>query len=181
MKKCLFALSALLMTFAVLSAQPPQGGSKPAPPKMKSPEEIAKCQADMMKSELGITDKQYKKVYNLIKKDHETRQNQYSGSGSGFPPPPGGGMPPSGGPGMGGPGGGMPPSGGPGMGGSGGGRPPKDGQMPEGFQPYGKSVSEEYLEKQEQKLKKILTPEQYSRWRKKHPAEHHELPPVDFN
>jgi len=125
----------------------------------------------MMKAELGITDKQYKKVYNLIKKDHETRQNQSSGSGNGFPPPPGG---------MGGPGGGMPPSGGPGMGGPSGGMPPMDGQMPEGFKPGNQSVSEEYLEKQEQKLKKILTQEQYSYWRKKHPAEHHELPPVDF-
>lgn len=185
MKKCLFALSALILTFSVLSAQPPQpprDSTRPAPPKIQTPEEIAKEQADMMREELGITDKQYKKVYNLIKKDYESRQ-QGQGSGDGFPPPPGGmgggpgmggGMPMGGGPGM---GGGMPPmGGGPGMDQGGGNRPPK----PEGFEPGYKPVTEEYLEKQEEKLKKILTPEQYEKWRANHPSEIYDLPPLEF-
>jgi len=194
MKKLISAIGVLTISFSVLSAQP-QKESRPAPPKQQAPEEIARHQADMMKAEIGINDKQYKKVYNLIKKDFEYRQNQSRPNfGNGFPPQggpgggmggpgmggPGGGM---GGPGMGGPGGGM---GGPGMGGSGMGRPEGG---PEGFggpgkgmgpRPEGSPVSDEYLEKQEQKLKKILTPEQYDRWRGKHPAEHHALPPLEF-
>jgi len=159
----------------------PQNGERPARPEMKSPEEIAKMKSDMMKRELSLTDKQYKKVYKLIKKDQQYRQNQAENQfGGGMPPQfggmggPGGGM---GGPGMGGgmmggPGGGM---GGPGMGG-----PGMGGQRPEGFpgiRPKENLVSDEYLEKQEKKLKKILTEEQYSLWRSKHPAEHTELPP----
>lgn len=175
MKKLISAIGVLTISFSVLSAQP-QKESRPAPPKQQAPEEIARHQADMMKAEIGINDKQYKKVYNLIKKDFEYRQSQSRpNSGNGFPP--------QGGPGMGGPGGGM---GGPGMGGSGMGRPEGG---PEGFggpgkgmgpRPEGSPVSDEYIEQQEKKLKKILTPEQYDRWRSKHPAEHNQLPPLEF-
>jgi len=214
MKKSLLFIPALMICFSALYAQPqggsrppqPQEGGRPAPPKQISPEEFAKGQADMMQAELGIDQKQYKKVYNYFKKDQEFRQSQ-SNSFNGFPPPPGGMGGPGGGPGggmggpgggMGGPGGGMP--GGGGMGGPGGGMPggggmggpdggmpggqgmggqggPRDGMGPG---PEGMQVSDEYLEKQEKKLKKILTPDQYSSWRAKHPAEHHELPPLEF-
>lgn len=167
----LLAATGCVLLCALLYAQP-QRGERPAPPKMKTPEEIAKSQADMMKSEVDLTDKQYKKVYQLIKKDHEYRRSQMEERFSGGPGGPGGMGGPGGPGGMGGPmGGGMPPQGdmqrgprpegGPGMGG-----------------PGGDIVTEEYLEKQEAKLKKILTEEQYNKWRSKHPAEHLELPPL---
>jgi len=199
MKKSLLFIPALMICFSALYAQP-QGGStppqhqeggRPAPPKQISPEEFAKGQADMMQAELGIDQKQYKKVYNFFKKDQEYRQSQ-SNSFNGFPPPPGGmggpgGMPgggPGGMPGGGMPGGGMP---GGGMGGPEGGMPGGQGMGSQGGPhngmdpaPEGMQVSDEYLEKQEKKLKKILTPDQYSSWRAKHPAEHHELPPLEF-
>jgi len=154
----------------------------PSPPKQRTPEEIAKAEADMMKAELNLTDKQYKKVYKLIKKDHEYRQSQMENAfAEGMPPQGGmpGGMPQGGMPG--GMSGGMP-------GGMGGGRPPMGemGQMPRpeggqpGMKPLEDIVTEEYLEKQENKLKKILTEEQYSKWRSKHPAEQLELPPFEF-
>lgn len=193
--------SLMLLSFG-LFAQPQNGGERPAPPKKKTPEEIAKKEADMMKAEVGLTDKQYKKVYKLIKKDWQYRQSQAENS---F----GGGMPPQGGPGgMGGPGGGMGGDmmggpggmggggmmGGPGgmggggmMGGPGGGMPQggmENGQRPEGGPGMGGPgmdvVTDEYLEKQDAKLKKILTEEQYVKWRSKHPAEHMALPPMEM-
>jgi len=184
----LFVAASIMMLSIGLSAQPQ--GDRPSPPKQRTPEEIAKKEAEMMRTEVNLTDKQYKKVYNLIKKDREYRQNQMQNQfGQGMPPQ--GGGPGMGGPGMGGSGGmggGM--MGGPeGMGGFGGGRPPQgdmgQGPRPEGghpgMGPGGDVVSEEYLEKQDQKLKKILTAEQYSKWRSKHPAEHLEMPQMEFD
>jgi len=188
----------LMMLTAGLYAQP-QGGARSVPPKMKSPEEIAKKQAGMMKSEVGLTDKQYKKVYNLIKKDWQYRQSQAENRFGGMGGPGGGGMMGGGPGGMGGPGGGGMMGGGPGgMGGPGGGMMgggpggmgggmPQGGDMqreprPEGtpgMRPGEDIVTDEYLEKQDQKLKKILTDEQYSKWRAKHPAEHLDLPPLE--
>jgi len=197
--KFIVALSCMLLP-AVLMAQmqqpqqgygmPPQGNRMP--PKMKTPEEIAQIKSDQMKAEVGLTDKQYKKVYKLIKQDQEYRQEQMSNQ---F----GGGMPPQGGPGMGGPGGqggfggGMPPQGGGNFGG--GGMPPQGGPGGQGGPGMGgpggpggpgmdgpacNQVSDEYLEKQDKKLKKILTEEQYNKWRSKHPAEYMELPPIEI-
>jgi len=174
--KTFLVAASILMLSIGLSAQPE--GVRPAPPKQMTPEEIAKKEADMMMSELNLTDKQYKKVYKLIKKDHEYRQSQMKQQfGEGMPPM-------GGGPGMGGPGMGNPGMGGPG--GMGGGRPPQGemGARPEGgfpgMGPREDVITEEYLEKQDQKLKEILTAEQYSKWRSKHPAEHLELPPMQF-
>lgn len=168
----LFVAAAIMLLSVGMGAQqqPPHGNGRPAPPKMKTPEEIAKKEADMMKAEVALTDKQYKKVYKLIKKDHEYRQeqarSQFGGMG-GFPGGGPGGMPPQGS--MGGPGG---------MGGGSmsGGMPPQGGMG--GF-PGGDVITDEYLEKQDKKLQKILTLEQYTKWRSKHPAEHLELPPID--
>jgi len=165
-------------------------GGRPSPSKQMKPEEIAKKEADMMRSEVNLTDKQYKKVFNLIKKDHQYRQDQMEKQFEEGMPPMGGGPGGMMGGGPGGMGGGMmgagPMDGGPGgMGGSmGGGRPPRgemgqgprsEGNQP-GMRPMPDIVTDEYLEKQDQKLKKILTAEQYSKWRSKHPAEHLELP-----
>lgn len=186
MKTRLVLLAAAMMLLPIgLGAQPQDMNGRPEPPKMRAPEEIAQEQADLMKSELNITDKQYKKVYNLIKKDQQYRQEQMNPFGGGMPPQGGG----QGGPGMGGDqgfggfdGGGMPPQGGgqggPGMGG---GMPPQGmgGQRPEGFPGMGSggnAVSAEYLEKYEANLQKILTNEQYTKWRANHPSEGFELP-----
>lgn len=175
-------------------AQAQERGAFPGPQKMTSPAERAERKAEMMQKEVGLTDKQYKKVYKLFKKDYQYRQDLMEERMGGMPPmgerPEGMGGP-GGGPGMGGPRGGMGgPGGGPGMGGGprGGGMPPQ-GEMsgrprPEGFPgmgPGGAEVSDEYIEKQDRKLRKILTEEQYGQWRAKHPIEHRELPPVEFN
>jgi len=167
--------------------------ARPERPKMKSPEERAEATAGRMREEVGLTDKQYKKVYKHFLKDYKYRQELAEEAFADKMPQGGPGM---GGPGMGGPGGpGMGP-GGPGMGGSGmgpgmgrpDGNPPARGeakegerpQRPEGMNPFDSLVSDEYLEKQEMKLKKILSEEQYAQWRQKHPSEQHELPPLEF-
>lgn len=174
----LFVAASVMMLSIGMSAQP-QGG-RPMPPKQRTPEEIAKKESEQMKFEVNLTEKQYKKVYNLIKKDQEYRQSQ---TGKQFKE----GLPPQGrGLGMGAPGGMG--SGIMGGGSMGGGRPPLgemgQGPRPEGghprMEPREDVVTEEYLEKQDKKLRKILTAEQYSKWRSKHPVEHLELPPVEF-
>ncbi len=161
-----------------LFAQPQ--GDRPAPPEMKSPEEIAKEKVDQMQAEIDLSEDQYKQVYKLFKKDQEYRRSQMESAFSGGMPPMGGGMPFGQGGGPGGDmGGGMPPMGG----GSGMGTPPSgdQGMRPSGPPPgmNGEGmVSEKYIEKQDQKLKKILTEEQYSQWRSKHPLESTELPEI---
>lgn len=185
MKKVKFLLVASLLVLSVgMTAQ--SQDTRPSPPKMKTPEEIAKMKTDRMQSEIGLTDKQYKKVYKYFKKDSEYRQSLLEERFSGDMPPMGGG------PGMGGPGMGGPGMGGPGNGGPGGmGRPdgaPSQGEMGKGQRPEGRPemrpeealVSDEYLEKQEAKLKKILTADQYTQWRSKHPSEQNTLPPMEM-
>lgn len=196
MKHKIFLVSASVMMLCLGVLAQPQG-NRPSPQKRMTPEEFAKKEADQMKAEVNLTDKQYKKVYQLIKKDQQYRQSQAEENmGSGMPPMGGGPGGMSGSGGMGGPGGmgggmmggGPGGMGGPGGGSMGGGRPPQgemgQGSRPEGGQPGmgpGKDVvTEEYLEKQDLKLKKILTADQYSKWCSKHPAEYLELPPMDF-
>ena len=67
---------------------------------------------------------------------------------------------PGGGPGM---GGGRPPMGDPGM------MPPSDEEM------------EKFYTKQDKNLQKILTAEQYGKWRSKHPAEQLPMPEHEWN
>lgn len=132
-----------------------------------------------MNSELKLTEKQYKKIYKIYLKEENARKEAMSAGPMG--------MPPMGGPG-GSRGGGRPPHGGmhggP-QGGFGGGQPDGgrmmqgEGQgMPEGFPAMEKPVakvggkdieSDEYMDAREEKFRKILTPEQYSRWRTEHP------------
>lgn len=183
-RKLTFILAMCLLSLGTI-AQPPKG-QPGEPPKKPTPEEIAKRQADMMKAELGISDKQYKKVYKLVKKDHKYRQEQMENNMGGQPPqaPDMGGQG-FGGPGMGGPGGGF---GGPGMGGPGMGGGDFQGERPQGPPPSGmpgmgpaeSPINAEYIEKQEKKLKKILTSEQYVKWRSAHPMEQLELPAFEM-
>ena len=176
MKKNLLIALALCVALNV-AAQPgggpqqrPDQGQASNPPKMENP---AQMKAEMMKAELGLTDKQYKKVLNVFKQEQNSlhpSNNGMPGGGPGGMGGPGGGpggMPGGmGGPGggMGGPGGGMP--GGPGMG---------QGEMPQGLPPGMSRLSDEEMEKilakKEKQLRKILTPEQFDKWAKDHPEE----------
>lgn len=188
------SIAAFVLLSVGLSAQPrefggPQGdGQAPhhggphmqMPPK-QDPAEMAAHKADMMQREVGLDDKQYKKVYKLFKKDYEYRADAMEMPEGGFP----GGFPggqggfPGGGPGMGGPGGGFP-GGGPGMGGPGMGGPGGGFPGGPGMGAPMKVVDDEYLEKQDKKLRKILTAEQYEKWDARHPREYMELPPIEM-
>lgn len=179
-KTCIFIIA---MAVAGLSAVPvsaqPQPGSRPEfngeSRPMPDVSELAQKKADAMDRELSLSEKQYKKILKYykseIQKERDMMQaNRPAGMPDGFSggrPDFGGGMPPMGGSGFGGPGSGFPgggfPGGGPAMDG---GRAPVGGP--------GMAVSEEEMDKfyarQDKKLKKILTEEQYSRWRSKHSA-----------
>jgi len=183
MKSTILSCAAFLLLSLGLSAQPqgmgmgqfpqgqfPQGMGQFPERQTESPEVRAKNKADMMLREVGLDEKQYKKVYKLFKRDYQNRENLSSSfggmsMGGGFP---GGGFP----------GGGMP-MGGPGMGGGfpGGGFP--------GMGPTGGQIDEKYFEKQEKKLQKILTVEQYNKWHAAHPTEMppmpEGMPPFDFS
>jgi len=201
MKKIILLLFASMFMCLTIDAQPqqPSSAQPPQPPKMRSSEDRAKEQADLMNSELQLSSKQYKQVYKLLLKDFNYREQSFGNRPSSMPQGgPGGGMPggggmmggpgggmPGGGGMMGGPGGGMPGGGGM-MGGPGGGTPPQgnfEGQAPGNMPQFGPKddlVTDEYLQEQDSKLKKILTDDQYRKWRSKHPAERLELPPLEF-
>ncbi|MGM9736670.1 MAG: hypothetical protein ACI3ZL_09695 [Candidatus Cryptobacteroides sp.] len=152
--------------------------------KRLSPEEKATRTSDQMRKELGINDKQYKKVYKLFLEEEKTLAEQ-AGHRPGPQGMPGEGRPQGGrpegghgGPGFGGPGGpqggfGGPQGGGP-RGGHGG---PEMGRGPQGPEFHGGAdvFSEEYIEKREKKLKKILKDDLYNKWRERHPVE---MPPL---
>lgn len=198
MKRRILLCLAALAVAAGLSAQEterqergPRGPQGPHGREMhRTPEQAATARTDRMNSELKLTEKQYKKIYKIYLKEENARKEAMSAGPMG--------MPPMGGPGgpMGGPGGfmggGRPPQGGMqgGMhsgpqGGFGGGMPEGgrmmqgEGQgMPEGFPGMEKPVakvggkdieSDEYMDAREEKFRKILTSEQYSRWRTEHP------------
>ncbi len=148
-------------------------GERPERGEIPSPEKEARKLTNRMKKELGLTDKQYDKIYKLNLKEHKKIfETRFGGNaqGSGQRPPMGGGMGPRGGvpgdgPGMGGPGmgGGRPQMGGrPGIGGG-----PGGAMRPEGAPRMGGDDMEalkKAAEKKEKKIKKILTGEQYAKW-----------------
>lgn len=162
----------------------PQGGPRPEfkgeHRPMPTVNEIAQQKTNAMDHELTLTEKQYKKILKYYKEEAE-KEREMMEDFPGEKPDFGGGRPPMGGPGMGGPGmgggfrgpqGGFP-GGGPGMGG---GRPPMGGPA----MGMSDEEMEKYYEKQDKKLKKILTPEQYDRWRRKHPAGHLPMPECEL-
>ena len=180
MKKILSIAAMLTVAFCAV-AQPqggrPQGGPQQQGEKLNR-EKVnpAQMKADRMKQELSLTDKQYKKVLKVYKQEENSMHPQNDGGMQGGPGMGGpGGMPGGmGGPGM-GPGGmqGGPGMGGPGMGGPGMG--PGNGQRPQGPPPGMQQLSDEEMEKilskKEKSLRKILTPEQFDTWSRKHPEE----------
>ena len=137
-----------------------------------SPEKQARRITNRMKSLLGLTEKQYDKLYALHLKEARQQAEKNMPGGPRMNERHGGG--PGGRPGF----GGNPPSGGHGMGpGGNGNRPPKGfGQRSPHDFPASSDVVKE-MEKQrkkeekqrkktEKKIRKILTDEQYARWRK---------------
>lgn len=120
-----------------------------------NPERSAKQLTDKMQKELGLTDKQYKKIYKLNLKEQEKMVELFSKRPEGNFPPRNGERPQGPRPPMGGPQGG----------------PGKPGERPgmKGPRPEGNSELEELRAKNEKKLKKILTAEQYAKWQKIQP------------
>ena len=124
-----------------------------------TPERMATDKTDHLTRELGLNAKQTKKVYKIYLKQAQTLLgNMESRSFEG------GGRPPMGGPGRPGgmrPGGAM---------GPGGGRPGMQVERPEGaprMMPGGPAEeSEKELNARNKKMKKILSAEQYEKWRK---------------
>lgn len=109
-------------------------------------ERSAKQLTDKMQHELGLTDKQYKKIYNLnLKEQKKIIELLKERPQRNFPPEEGG-------------------------------RPGKHPDM-KGPHPAGNQELEKLREKNEKKLKKILTEEQYAKWKKIQPQK----PPKDFS
>lgn len=137
------AWSAQANTLPYQSVQTENSEKKELP----NPEKAAKRMTDEMQKSLGLTDKQYKKVYKLNLKEEKARVEQMTSKGAdGNRPPMMGGAPSGGFPPMGG-------NGGPGM-------PPPS---------IGKNDMRSLMEKKDKQMKKILTEEQYAKWHSEQP------------
>ena len=140
-----------------------------------SAQERAEKRTQEMNEAVSLDPKQYKKIYRIFLKEENAKDSAMGNGGPMGPPPAGSeGRPPQGGgsfgaPRMGGPGAGGPPAGRT----NGGGMPSKGGFPGDGPQKVtvgGKDIdSDEYIDEREAKFKKILSPEQYSTWRRLHP------------
>ena len=168
--KRMITLAALLMMTITAWAQPqgrgPQGREFPMPGpqfEQRDPAQVAQEQTDRLNDLVGLTDKQYKKIFKFNQKMERQRQNEMEnmmpmGRPEGFPE----GM----GPGMGGGrpecpmGQGRPEGMGPG------GMPPRgDGQFrPRPMNEDMQQMMEKQQEKRVKKYRKVLTPEQYQKW-----------------
>ena len=140
-----------------------------------SAQERAEQRTQEMNEAVSLDPKQYKKIYKIFLKEENAKESAMGNSGPMGPPPAGSeGRPPQGGGSFGGPRMGGPVAGGPPAGRmNGGGIPPK-GSFPDG-EPQkvtvgGKDIDgDEYIDEREEKFRKILSPEQYSTWRRLHP------------
>lgn len=160
MRKSACICFVFVMMYAVTIAayaqpMPPRRGQESHRKEIRTPEEIAKIKTERLQKEVILDDKQFKKIYKIYLKEEQAKQQAMEGN---MMPPPGGF-----------PGGGRPPQGGgPGMGH---GTPPHamfgDMAVPT---VGGKAIdSDEYIDSREKKFRKILTPEQYERFRSIHP------------
>lgn len=149
------AWSAQANTLPYQSVQTENSEKKELP----NPEKAARRMTDEMQKSLGLTDKQYKKVYKLNLKEEKARVEQMKARGAdGNRPPMMGGAPSGDFPMMGGgpSGGGFHP-----IGGNGGpGIPPPSGS---------KNDMRTLMEKKNKQMKKILTEEQYAKWHSEQP------------
>ena len=167
------AISLILMGMPFLcSAQVEQ---QPQMQERPSAKQMAEAQAKRLEKELQLTEKQYKQVYSLYLEEQKLRESlMSSGPMGGMPEGAGPGGPGMGRPGMGGPGMGNPGMGGPGMGNQGGpvmGRPGGDGKkmgppngMPAMADIENSTEMQQFQQKKEKKMRKILTEQQYSIW-----------------
>lgn len=158
MKKMLFTglLLAGTITFSA-TAQPPDREMRRdrAPRQQVKPETTAQIKTDKMKAELGLSDKQYKKLYKINLKEAQELQAMQPRGPRGERPA--NGMRPEG------------PRGERGMiGAEGPARPPREGMGPGAFGQ--ERLSPEQLkknaEKREKKVKKILGEEKFAQWQK---------------
>lgn len=143
-------------------------------PVMTAKERAEKRTQEMNKA-VSLDEKQYKKIYRIFLKEENAKDSAMGNgvpmgppqAGSGGRPPQGGGA--FGGPGMGRPGAGGLPSGRM----DSGGMPPRSGfpgGEPRKVTVGGKDIDgDEYIDEREEKFRKILSPEQYSIWRRLHP------------
>lgn len=159
-------------------SRPPRPGAGQEEFRGKAPrsaEERAESRTQEMDKAVNLDEKQYKKIYRIFLKEENAKDSAMGNGGPMGPPPAGSeGRPPQGGgsfgaPRMGGPGAGGPPAGRM----NGDEMPPKGGFPGGGPQKItvgGKDIdSDEYIDEREAKFKKILSPEQYSTWRRLHP------------
>ena len=159
MKKLLLLAAAACLCWGQAAAQK-EGPGRPLPPDslhgrhprladVPNPEEAARAETDCLKEELQLTEKQYKKVYKLnLKAQKERLEARFPAPPSGMPMPPGEDRrPPM-------PEGGFPPM-------MGEGRPP----MPPADHADRAEQLAEQARKREKKMKKILTDEQFARWK----------------
>lgn len=135
-----------------------------------SADERAESRTQEMHKAVNLDEKQYKKIFRIFLKEENAKESAIGHGGPMGPPLTGSeGRPPQdggtfGGSGMRGPGaGGPPPAGMPPKGGFPGGEPQK-------ATVGGKDIdSDDYIDSREMKFRKILSPEQYSTWRRLHP------------
>lgn len=157
LKNVCFAAGIALMTTCLTfpSQLMAQESARTERHELPNAERSAKQLTDKMQHELGLTDKQYKKIYNLNLKEQKKMVELLSERSKGDFPPKDGERPQGPRPPMGGPQGG----------------PGKPGERPDmkGPHPGNNSELEELREKNEKKIKKILTDEQYAKWQKMQP------------
>lgn len=144
-RKMKYALLCMgMMLFSMQGMAQSEGSAGPEPKKehfreIPNPEKTARKEAEHLKKELDLTEKQYKKVYKLLlKEQQELFEKRFQ-----RPEMPGG----------------MPPMGGP--------RPHDGGMrgMPMGAGPKEKQEDlQKRIEKKNKKMKKILTEAQYDQW-----------------
>lgn len=131
-------------------SRPPRPGAGQEEFRGKAPrsaKERAERRTQEMDEAVNLDEKQYKKIYRIFLKE-ENAKDSAMGNGGPMGPPPVGRVN----------GDGMPPRGG----------FPGDG--PQKVTVGGKDIdSDEYIDEREAKFKKILSPEQYSTWRRLHP------------
>ena len=147
-------------------SRPPRPGAGQEEFRGKAPrsaKERAESRTQEMDKAVNLDEKQYKKIYRIFLKEENAKDSAMGNGGPMGPPPAGSeGRPPQGGGSF-----GAPRMGGPGAGG------PPVGRMNGGPQKItvgGKDIdSDEYIDEREAKFKKILSPEQYSTWRRLHP------------
>jgi hypothetical protein len=177
--KLMLCIATILISLGVYAQGSKQAGKQAinnmVMPQKPSDEEIAKKMTNEMQMDLGLTDKQYKKIYKInlqqIKKQTSANTQKQSSPTGGDMDMMGGGMDMGGGPMGGGPMGGM--GGGP-AGGMGGGRPSMGNSTPDmnnaqvekggNRPPVQYKETEETVAYKAAKFKKILTPEQYNKW-----------------